>query len=559
MKFLDDMRIRVKLMTSFLIVAAIIVVVALVAYYNMNRMAIMSTEMYDSEVLGIQDVTGAYEEILMLRGDALKYYILETDRPAVRQAIAKDIQLVDDHLASYGETMLSESDKADVATFKTAWANYQRATDNFLASIDAGKMEDAQKSMLAGGELVTAREAAISAISKMVETNVQDAKQKDIDQDNIASSSTLLLAVFAVVAVFLAIGQGLLISANIAVPVQRTSTLLDLMAGGDLTPQVEQSQSGRKDEFGDMARSLQRLLSNLGGSVNQMRNSVETLAAASTELSAVAAEMNVNADNSSNRAHLVASAAEEMSANTLSVAAGMEQASHSLRSVATATEEMTSTIGEIASNSEKARRITNQAVTQADEVSGAVRDLGRSAQEIGKVTETITRISSQTNLLALNATIEAARAGAAGKGFAVVATEIKELAQQTATATEDIKNKISDVQNSTSGAVENIEKITGVIREVSEIVTTIATAIEEQSVVTRDIAQNIGQATRGVDDSSEGVSQTATVAQSVAQDIGAVGLASQEINAGSTQVKNSAVELSQLAEALRQMVSMFKV
>ncbi|HMZ08754.1 MAG TPA: methyl-accepting chemotaxis protein, partial [Anaerolineales bacterium] len=226
---------------------------------------------------------------------------------------------------------------------------------------------------------------------------------------------------------------------------------------------------------------------------------------------------------------------------------------------ATATEEMTATIGEIAGNSEKARRITGDAVSQADIISAAVRSLGQSAQDIGKVTETITSISNQTNLLALNATIEAARAGAAGKGFAVVATEIKELAKQTATATEDIKAKISGIQNSTANTVDDIEKVMRIIRDISEIVTTIATAIEEQSVVTRDIASNISQATRGVDEASERVTQTSTVAQSVAQDISAVNRAGNEIAHGSKQVQASASELSSLAEQLRNMVYAFKV
>jgi methyl-accepting chemotaxis protein len=237
----------------------------------------------------------------------------------------------------------------------------------------------------------------------------------------------------------------------------------------------------------------------------------------------------------------------------------MEQATTNLRSVATATEEMTATISEIAGNSEKARRITGQAVAQADSISSAVRALGQSAQEIGKVTETITSISNQTNLLALNATIEAARAGAAGKGFAVVATEIKELAKQTAAATEDIKDKIAGVQNSTSSTVEDIEKVMGVIREISDIVTTIATAIEEQSVVTKDIASNISQATMGVDDANQRVSQTSTVAQTVAQDISGVSMAGVNITDGSQQVLSSAQELSRLAEQLRSMVLGFKL
>src|ERR1017187_5300530 len=154
---------------------------------------------------------------------------------------------------------------------------------------------------------------------------------------------------------------------------------------------------------------------------------------------------------------------------------------------------MTATIGEIASNSEKARRITEDATRQAARISEQMNQLGTAAQQIGKVTETITEISSQTNLLALNATIEAARAGSAGKGFAVVANEIKGLAQQTAAATEDIKGRIAGVQSSTAGGIAEIGKVTQVIREVSDIVSAIAAAIEEQATVTKDIARNIGE------------------------------------------------------------------
>ena len=556
---LNNLKLRVKLVGSYLLGAVIILAVALVGYFSLKTLNGEMLNLYQNQTLGVEYVSAANVELFTVRGDAFKYYILAEERPAILQTILHSIQVVNDNMAKYGETQLSKEDQNNLDAFKQSWAAYQSAVKTMIANVDAGKMEEAKKSMLAGGELLLARQSADTIMDQMVAVNVADAAQNHLSGDAIFQSSSTLMLAGGVGGVLLAIILGLVISANITTPVQKTSKLLTQMSDGDFTVRVEESQLERMDEFGEMFRGVGRLLLSMGSSMGQVRDSVDLLASASTELSAVAVQMNSNASNASNRAHMVASAAEEMSANTLSVASAMGQTTSSLRSVATATEEMTSTIGEIASNSEKARRITNQAVSQADQVSSAVRELGRSAQEIGKVTETITRISSQTNLLALNATIEAARAGAAGKGFAVVATEIKELAQQTAAATEDIKNKISGVQNSTSGAVANIEKITTIIREVSDIVTTIATAIEEQSVVTRDIAMNISQATRGVDESSEGISQTATVAQSVAQDIGAVGIASQEITSGSGQVKNSASELSQLAEGLRQMVAMFQV
>jgi methyl-accepting chemotaxis protein len=248
-----------------------------------------------------------------------------------------------------------------------------------------------------------------------------------------------------------------------------------------------------------------------------------------------------------------------MSANSVSVAAGMEEASTNLTTMAAATEEMTSTIGEIAANSEKARTITLEASQQAGRVTELMQELSHAAQAIGKVTETITTISDQTKLLALNATIEAARAGAAGKGFAVVAHEIKELARQTADATEDIKGKVGGIQSSTSGTLEDLNKISGVIGQVSEIVNTIAAAIEEQSAVTKDIAKNVTEATAGVKDANHRVAEISTVSRSVANDIATVSQAANDVATGGEQVLTSAGQLSQLAGELQRNISRFKL
>jgi methyl-accepting chemotaxis protein len=262
--------------------------------------------------------------------------------------------------------------------------------------------------------------------------------------------------------------------------------------------------------------------------------------------------------NASDKAHSVAAAAEEMSSNIASVAEGMEQTTANLAHVASATEQMTSTIGEIAQNSEKARRITGEATRQAAGITERINQLGQAAREIGMVTEAITQISAQTNLLALNATIEAARAGPAGKGFAVVATEIKALAQQTAKATEDIKGRIAGVQSATAGGVAEIGKVSEVILEVSEIVASIAAAIEEQSIATRDIARNIAEASGGVAEANSRVSETSVVSREIAKDIVGVDHAAGEMASGSDHVRASAGDLSTVAEALRATVARFQ-
>ena len=187
-----------------------------------------------------------------------------------------------------------------------------------------------------------------------------------------------------------------------------------------------------------------------------------------------------------------------------------------------------------------------------------MQQLGKAAKEIGKVTQTITDISSQTNLLALNATIEAARAGAAGKGFTVVANEIKELARQTAAATEDIKLKIAGVQDSADHVIGDIHKVADVIKDVGDIVASIAASIEEQASVTREVAENIAQASLGVRDANERVAQTASVSASIARDMAGINSSMGIIGEGGERVRTSTDELGSLAEQLESTVGKFK-
>ncbi len=333
--------------------------------------------------------------------------------------------------------------------------------------------------------------------------------------------------------------------------------LKDIAEGeGDLTVRLKAESN---DEVGELSHWFNIFMEKLNSIIKEISANADTLTMASGDLSSLSSQMSDGADSMSAKSNTVASAAEEMSANINSVAAAMEQASTNMSLVATSADEMTSTINEIAQNSEKGRAITGEAVAQANDATKKIDELGKGAQEIGKVTETITEISEQTNLLALNATIEAARAGEAGKGFAVVANEIKELARQTAEATQDIKDRIAGIQATTSGAVTQVEEISRVINDVNEIVSTIATAVEEQSATTKEIAGNVSQASQGIQEVSQNVAQSSTVSQEIAKDIAEMNQSSNEMSNSSSQVDMSAQELSSLAAQLKEMVGKFKV
>ena len=327
------------------------------------------------------------------------------------------------------------------------------------------------------------------------------------------------------------------------------------IGNGDFTYRCEVKG---EDEVSHICARLNDMTDNLRNMFKHVLSGSEKIASSSTELFSISQQMSSGTEQTSAKANTVAAAAEEMSSNMTSVAAATEQASTNVGTVATAAEQMTGTINEIAKNTEKAQAITGEAVSQAKSASGKVDELGQAAKEISKVTETITEISEQTNLLALNATIEAARAGEAGKGFAVVANEIKELARQTASATGEIKEKIEGIQGSTEGTIGQIEQISKVINDVNEIVTTTATAVEEQSVTTKEIANNVAQASQGIAEVTENVAQSSTVAADIARDISDVNQAAGEMSNSSAQVNMSAQELSRLAARLMGMVSKFR-
>ncbi|MCG8616044.1 MAG: methyl-accepting chemotaxis protein, partial [Desulfobacterales bacterium] len=199
------------------------------------------------------------------------------------------------------------------------------------------------------------------------------------------------------------------------------------------------------------------------------------------------------------------------------------------------------------------------AVGKANDASTKVDELGTAALEISQVTETIADISDQTNLLALNATIEAARAGEAGKGFAVVATEIKDLANQTADATLEIKKRIEGIQTTTSGTVSHIRDVAGVINEIDEIVAGIATAVEQQAATTREISDNISNASMGIQDVNENVNQSSATAGTMSEEIMTVNASVDNISGSSASIQSNAAHLSGLADKLQEMVGRFKV
>ncbi|MFO0898010.1 MAG: methyl-accepting chemotaxis protein [Pirellulales bacterium] len=279
----------------------------------------------------------------------------------------------------------------------------------------------------------------------------------------------------------------------------------------------------------------------------------------SSQLTATATELATGAGDTTMQSATVAAAAEQMSANMRTMAASTEEMSNNVKTVAASIEELTASVGEIARNAERSSGVAHQAANLAEVSNGRVRELGTAADEIGKVIDVIQDIADQTNLLALNATIEAARAGESGKGFAVVATEVKELAKQSATATDTIRQRILGMQDSTSETVRAIAEISEAIKNVNEVARSIAAAVEEQSIATKEIARNVAHTSGVATTVSLGVSESASACQEITKNIARVDQAAKQTAVGAAQAKDAGSQLLDLSHNLQDMVEQLQV
>ncbi len=528
MSWFHRLAIRGKLLV---VTTTLLALAAAMGWFTLDRLAAVqgaSAEIADDLLPSVDAVGRMNAALAESRTAAFDLATAQTvsDRADAEADHAAALELLATNRVRYDSLATSAEERRYLASFGQSAEAYFRLEAQALGQARAGHAQAAVALLTGDGQrqFVTAMGAMDSLVDLNAAGGLAASRRGDVLYQR--SRALVVVAILGMLAVGLGLSQAL--ARHLGRRLEALGQGAERLAGGDLTVSLE--ITGR-DEVAWVGSSFQRMAKRLRQSLRAIGENAGALAEASVELTRVSQALSAGAEQTAVQAGVVARASAGVNGN--------------IRTVAAASEEMSASIQEISRHAAGAARVASEASGTADQASGAVARLGSSSEEIGQVIRTITSIAEQTNLLALNATIEAARAGEAGKGFAVVANEVKELAKETARATEDISRRIQAIQTDSGSATQAIAGIVEVVGAISAAQGTIASAVEEQTATTLEINRNLAEAAGG--------------AGEIVQNVAGVADAAGETTRGAVSTADAAQGLSRMAAELQRLVAEFTV
>ncbi|WP_079441644.1 methyl-accepting chemotaxis protein [Clostridium chromiireducens] len=570
MMFIKNIKVKTKLLSSFLIMAILISVVAIIGKASLKTVDANSKSMYSDDLQSIQLLTEIKQSLVSTKSDVIELvYIRDISK---KTDLEKDIQLnikkYDEDILNYENIFMDPLEKEVWPTIKNQLSEYRIKTDNVIKLVDSGKYDEAAKEYQ---QIPKIREELMENIDKVININIESAKQHNIKNNSIYLNSDNIMTVLMIVGLLLAIVIGLLISKDINSSLIKMMGIAKNLAAFDLSKNFE---IARKDEFGETGRALIKAQQNIKELVTTIISNSQVMSESSEELSATVEELSVKTEEIDNALTNIVSGVQETSAVSEEVSASVQ--------------EVDSSINELSEEAMVGSNNANQSKERAAEVERKGKEAIRSVRSLykekknnmlmaiedGKVVgnirvmaDTIASISEQTNLLALNASIEAARAGDQGKGFAVVAEEIRKLAEQSSQAVIGIKDTITKVQDAFKNLSENgdevlkfinedvdlqfeeFEKVGNTYYRDSEFVSKMS---EEIASMSEELAATIGQV-------SEAIQNVAVASQKSSEHAETIKGSVDETTKAIGQVALTAQNQAELAQKLNEMVLKFKI